>query len=161
MDFKIYHIPTQEKGQIYSFPAPLAKRVNDFACNELKALNVDIVINLLSEYEKGLHEMAEQKKHYKERGIELIEYPIQDFNTPKSVENFRLLIKELRAKVTAGKSVGVHCMAGIGRTGILTVSLLSSLGMDVQKAMQHVSKHRERQIPDTLEQRQWLEEFNQ
>ena len=160
MDFKIYHIPTRQEGQIYAFPGPLTNRVNDFAVKHLNTLGVNIVINLLSETENKVHALKNQRKTYEALNIQLVKFPIQDFNTPVSSYNFKKLIRCLRDEVIAGRSIGIHCMAGIGRTGILAVSLLCALGMGTQEAMQHVSKHRECKIPDTEEQMQWLQEFN-
>lgn len=161
MDFKIYHIPTRQVGQIYAFPGPLTNRVKDFAVKHLNTLGVEIVVNLLSESENKVHALKNQRKTYEALNIQLEEFPIQDFNTPASSDNFKKLIRFLRDEVIAGKSIGIHCMAGVGRTGILVVSLLGALGMGTQEAMQHVSLHRECKIPDTEEQMQWLQEFNQ
>lgn len=160
MDFKIYHIPTRQEGQIYAFAAPLNNRVKDFAVKHLNTLGVKIVVNLLSESEKEVHALQNQRKTYGAFNIQLEEFPIQDFNTPVSSDNFKKLIQFLSDEVIAGKSIGIHCMAGVGRTGILAVSLLCALGVGIQAAMQHVSQHRECNIPDTEEQMQWLQEFN-
>ncbi|MBL6875765.1 MAG: dual specificity protein phosphatase family protein [Chitinophagales bacterium] len=161
MNFKIYHIPTRQDGQIYAFAGPLNNRVKDFAVKYLNTLGVKIVVNLLSESENNVHALKNQRKTYEALNIKLEEFPIQDFNTPASPDNFKKLIRFLSDEVIAGKSIGIHCMAGVGRTGILAVSLLCALGMGTQEAMEHVSQHRECKIPDTEEQMQWLQEFNQ
>jgi hypothetical protein len=51
--------------------------------------------------------------------------------------------------------VGLHCRAGIGRSGLMAAGLLMFLGEQETVAWDRVSKARGLSLPDTQEQRFW------
>ncbi len=52
------------------------------------------------------------------RKFEWIHFPIDDFGAPKPDAAFEL-VKKMDERIQAGKKVLVHCLAGIGRTGMI------------------------------------------
>jgi protein-tyrosine phosphatase len=69
-------------------------------------------------------------------GIEHIELPIEDQGVPLDVADYEKLVSRVHDLLLEGKSVLVHCAAGIGRTGVFIISVLQNLGHDTADATQ-------------------------
>lgn len=76
--------------------------------------------------------------------------PIVDFAPPSPalIERF---VAEVRAAIAAETAVGVHCAAGIGRTGTMLAAYLISEGVDAAKAIKTIREMRPGSI-ETFEQ---------
>lgn len=119
------------------------------------AQGVGVLFTLLEpteEVELGLYdEVVLAEKH----GLEFMRYSIPDRGVPRSPQLFAAVVKEL---ADSGKPVGVHCRAGIGRSGLAAAALLLRMGHDVNNAFEAVGKARGIEVPDTPDQRIWLAE---
>ncbi len=114
---------------------------------------VRVLLSLLEpaeELELGLFEEVLFAEKY---GLDFMRYAIPDRGVPRSPALFAATINELS---DSGKAVGVHCRAGIGRSGLAAAALLLRTGHEVESAFAHVGKARGVAVPDTPEQRQWL-----
>lgn len=80
---------------------------------------------------------------------------------PSSTTATFQLIQSLLKQIQQGKGVAVHCRAGIGRSALIVASILICTGISPQLAFEKVSESRGLVVPDTQEQRQWLETFAQ
>ncbi len=60
---------------------------------------------------------------YRAAGLDVVTHPIPDFGVPRDFDGFRAALKRVRAHLEAGGVAAVHCMAGIGRTGLFTACL--------------------------------------
>lgn len=89
--------------------------------------------------------------------ISSLHLPITDF-TPPTIEQLRKFLDHVRFTLSQGGAVGVHCRAGLGRTGTVLASYLISEGMDAASAMAEVRRIRPGSI-ETDEQEAVLEEF--
>ena len=69
------------------------------------------------------------------------------------------LAATLDAELSAGKNVVVHCRQGIGRTGLIAACLLVSRGVSPGSAVDALSAARGIQVPETAEQRQWIDHY--
>ncbi len=61
-------------------------------------------------------------------------YPIRDFNAPDDREAFVEFIDEVARELLGGRTLLVHCAAGIGRTGTAAVCLLQQAGLEPDRA---------------------------
>lgn len=68
-------------------------------------------------------------------------HPIPDFHAP-DVEAARVLLEELRNRLSAGEGLLLHCGAGIGRSGTMAAALLVTMGLAVDDATATVAAHR-------------------
>ncbi len=69
------------------------------------------------------------------------------------------LIKDLDLALKVGKNIAVHCRQGIGRSSLISASLLIAGGANPESAWEHISQSRGRAVPDTEEQYAWVKSF--
>jgi len=134
----MFDIPLQH-GRLTFGPRP--RRPEDVA-------GVTLVVNLLTDEEIG--ELSLQ-------WLTSRRFPIPDRCCPSSPEALRVLLGEAQDCLEAGGHVHVHCRAGIGRAGLVMACLLYRLGS--QGVWEKLEQARGVAVPDTDEQKQWVERF--
>lgn len=92
-------------------------------------------------------------------GIAFLSFPVEDRGVPASPGETLKLIRELDQYLAGGKSVGIHCRQGIGRSSLIAACLLVSAGETPNHAFKRLSRARGCEVPETAEQRQWVEAF--
>src|SRR5216110_2034325 len=83
----------------------------------------------------------------------------EDRSLLDSEEGLEVFIGSLDERVRQGKSIAIHCRAGIGRSSMLCACLLVKQGFSVESAFQKIQEARGCVVPDTAEQRTWVESF--
>jgi len=66
------------------------------------------------------------------------EFPITDYSAPPDRDAYLRFVHEAAADLRAGKKILVHCGAGIGRTGMTAVSILTALGFPLDDTLLRV-----------------------
>jgi protein-tyrosine phosphatase len=69
------------------------------------------------------------------------------------------MAEEIVAALNAGQHVAVHCRIGIGRSAMLAAAALVALGDASQQAFARIEAARGLPVPDTPEQRRWVEQY--
>ena len=115
----------------------------------LESLGISLLVSLTEESTP-----ASTAAHY---GIEVLHLPVQDF-TPPTQEQLFAFAAEARESLDAGRAVGVHCGAGLGRTGTVLASYFVTEGMTATEAIAEVRKLRPGSI-ETPEQEQAVHTF--
>jgi hypothetical protein len=108
-----------------------ARRFADSA----RAHALDTVLILTETHEHAKYAGADLESFYASLGLQTIHRPIPDFslpNHPAMVDN----VRDLLARLAAGRNCLVHCAGGSGRTGMVVAAVLATLG--VQDAVAHV-----------------------
>lgn len=82
-------------------------------------------------------------------------WPIPDMDAP-DVEHATQLVAQLRTRLESGAGLVVHCAAGIGRAGAVTIALLLTLGTPLDEATRIVATHRPMAGPEAGPQRMLL-----
>jgi protein-tyrosine phosphatase len=106
--------------------------------------------------ELGLTQEMECCRHH---GIDFVLFPIEDRSVPVSAKEFQELVDRLQKQIQAGRIVAIHCRAGIGRSSMIAAGLLLRNGFSVEAAFQALQDARGFPVPDTPEQRLWIERF--
>lgn len=84
----------------------------------------------------------------------VVAFEISEGGVPVDRGAFWTLANDLAARLRAGESVLVHCAGGVGRTAMLSVSVLLALGLPLEKAEGAIS--RAGSIVETLSQMEML-----
>jgi protein-tyrosine phosphatase len=120
---------------------------------------VDVVISLLTSSENEEFDLKDEAKFSEARNIRFFSFPIEDRGVPPSSAKVEQLVAQVVSEIQQGKNVAIHCRQGIGRSSLLSAALLISAGEDVEQALAAISKARGLEVPETVEQRKWLDQF--
>ena len=94
---------------------------------------------------------------YREEGLKVVHYPIEDYQVPKDIPAFNRIIEGILTCLKNKNNVLVHCHGGHGRTGMIAVGCFVRLGKSVDEAYQYIKKIRS--IIDTDEQFNFLDKY--
>lgn len=70
-------------------------------------------------------------------GVHVKHLPIPDFGTP-GIDELRELIEWIKEEADNGNTVLVHCVGGIGRSGMVAAAYLIANGFEVDSAVKQV-----------------------
>jgi len=156
---KLYWITNASPGQLAISARP---RGGDWLEDEIdgwRKQGVDVVVSLLTPSETAELNLKNEGGISKARGIRFLSFPIEDRGVPPSSAMVEHLVAQLVSELQQGRNVAVHCRQGIGRSSLITAALLISAGEDLREALQAVGKARGLEVPETIKQRRWLDEF--
>jgi protein-tyrosine phosphatase len=137
-------------------------RGGDWLADEIgnwKRVGVRAVLSLLTPEEErdlDLQKEAAESRHF---GLEFVSFPIPDRQVPASEAKLGKTLEKLASMLSDGTNVLVHCRQGIGRSGLVAACLLVRAGMSPGAAVEVVSAARGLPVPETVEQRQWIERY--
>jgi protein-tyrosine phosphatase len=134
-------------------------RGEDWLDDEMAALReagIDVVVSMLEEDEAAELGLRHEGDAAQRSGLVFISFPIVDRSVPDKLK-FDQFLERLEGFLKAGKRVGVHCRACIGRASVTTASLLIRSGISPEDVWSQISSARGYPVPDTFEQREWVE----
>jgi protein-tyrosine phosphatase len=120
---------------------------------------VDTVLSLLTSEEEQSLGLGNEARAVKEQGMDFMSLPIPDRQVPSSETEVAAALERLNARLSAGKNVLVHCRQGVGRSGLVAACLLVTRGLDPSTAVDRISTARGVKVPETAEQRHWIDHF--
>ncbi|WP_346907274.1 dual specificity protein phosphatase family protein [uncultured Roseibium sp.] len=124
----------------------------------LRGEGVDCVVSMLTGDENEELGLTEEPEICGRLGVAFSRFAIEDRGVPELAELVPVVDGIVR-DLTDGKSVAIHCRAGIGRSGLLTACVLTRLGLSAEHAIANVSQARGVPIPDTAEQAEFVYAF--
>jgi len=156
---EIFWIKDFNMGHLAIMPRP---RAGDWLFDEINGLKeegIDILVSLLTADEIYELDLTEEKAICQSMGIEFISFPIPDRDVPSSISETIKISQSLLGQITNGKKVTIHCRSGIGRSALIAASILVCFGISPNIAYKMISKSRGITVPDTQEQKRWLEKM--
>lgn len=120
---------------------------------------VDAVLSLLTPEEEKALALEDEGRAAGTHGMQFISLPILDRQVPRSEAAMAPVLAGVDSLLESGKNVLVHCRQGIGRAGLVAACLLVAKGYDPRDAVGRVSQARGIPVPETAEQRQWIDRY--
>lgn len=117
------------------------------------------VVSLLTREEEAVLDLREEAVEVKAQGLRFASFPIPDRQVPRSESELAAMLEQLDADLSSGTNVMVHCRQGLGRTGLVAACLLVTKGLPPEAAVQRVSVARGASVPETAEQRHWIDHY--
>jgi protein-tyrosine phosphatase len=124
-----------------------------------KRAGIDTVLSLLTPDEERDLDLQEEAIQAKSHGMEFDSLPIPDRQIPRSEAKLAEVLERITRGLEAGKNVVVHCRQGIGRSGLVATCLLVKKGISPGAAVEMVSGARGEPVPETSEQRDWIDHY--
>jgi atypical dual specificity phosphatase len=135
--------------QVAGMPRPGSARPLDQDLQFLRAQGVDVLVSLT--------ETPTDPEALSSYGIEPLHIAVPDFHAPTQ-EQLDQYVNAVQGWTSAGRQVGTHCGAGLGRTGTFLASLFVARGMDADAAIAEIRRLRPGSI-ETDEQEQAVRDF--
>jgi protein-tyrosine phosphatase len=126
----------------------------------LQRAGVDVIVSALTPSEAEELGLAGEAECCRNSGMRFLSFPVEDRSVPASESDFKGLVELIDEFLRKGNAVAVHCRAGIGRSSIITASVLIHRGLPVERAFRAIEEARGCPAPDTHEQRTWVEHLS-
>lgn len=118
---------------------------------------INTVLSLLTPDEERSLDLKQEKAEAEALGITFFSYPIPDRQVPQSPSEVTSVLEQVNSQLSSGKNVVIHCRQGVGRSGLMAACLLVTRGLDAKAAIEKLSNARGVAIPETTEQRHWID----
>ncbi len=137
------------ENQLAAMPRPGVSASLDDDLAFLKQQKIDLLVSLtadpISAAVLALH------------GIESLHLPVHDFHAP-TLDQMSEFVDKTADRLSRGGRVGVHCTAGLGRSGTMLAAYLISLGNTPAEAIATIRQLRPGSI-ETTEQEDAIEHY--
>jgi protein-tyrosine phosphatase len=156
---EIYWLDGSWPGRLAVGPRP---RGEDWLKDDIanwKRAHINAVLSLLTPEEERDLALRDEAGEVRTQGMEFTSFPIPDRQIPGSEAKLGEVLEKVARTLSAGKNVLVHCRQGIGRSGLVAACLLVKKGMSPGAAIDSVSAARGMSIPETAEQRDYIDHY--
>jgi protein-tyrosine phosphatase len=126
----------------------------------LQRAGIDVVVSALTQVEAEELGLLREGQCCQNNGLEFHSFPIEDRSVPPSFKDFDGLLNCVAEDLRNGKGVAVHCRAGIGRSSMIVACALIRTGLSADSAFRAIQEARGCSVPDTTEQREWVERYS-
>jgi protein-tyrosine phosphatase len=127
---------------------------------EWKASGLDMVVSLLEPEEISELGLQQEAEFCRASGIEFVSFPIPDRGVPEAASDALRIASSIARGIANGRSIVIHCRAGIGRSSLIAACALICLGFEASDALALIKEARGLSVPDTDGQREWIEAFD-
>jgi protein-tyrosine phosphatase len=152
-----YPIPLDAPGRLWIMPKPSPEWLADDLA-AYRRMGMSRIVSLLTRDEAAELGLRGEAALSAAGGLAFVQHPIPDRSVPADPAAFALLARDTLAGLMAGQGVGIHCRAGIGRSGMLACCVLVLHGLAADAAIARVSMARGVGVPDTEAQAAYIRE---
>lgn len=159
MNVSYYQIQGTWPGKLSIVARPRGGEWLEDEVQSWASCGLEVIVSLLEPVEEAEFGLAQEGTLCRSMGIAFHSFPIKDRGVPASPDETLKLVRELDQYLAGEKSVGIHCRQGIGRSSLIAACLLVSAGETPSQAFKRLSRARGCEVPETAEQREWVEAF--
>jgi protein tyrosine phosphatase (PTP) superfamily phosphohydrolase (DUF442 family) len=156
---RLHWIELSGAGRIAISARPRADDWLETEIGEWKASGLDMVVSLLERDEVSELGLQREAELCRSSGIEFLSFPIPDRGVPENGADVLQIASSIASGIAGGRSVAVHCRAGIGRSSMIAACALICSGIEASDALARIKTARGLTVPDTDEQRDWIVAF--
>ena len=117
------------------------------------------VFSFLTTQEEVDLDITAEASTVRAHGMTFWSFPIVDRQVPDSESSLAQALRNLETELEAGRNVVLHCRQGVGRAGLVAACLLVMSGIEPAVAVQRLSAARGVEVPETPEQRLWIDQY--
>ena len=152
---------TNEKypGRLALVPRPRGGEWLEDEAAAWAAAGINVIVSMLEDEEVQAFNLEREAEFCAANGIEFVAFPVTDRSVPDLSQSFWQSTEKLKASLLSGKNIGIHCRQSIGRAPLLAAVLMTLFGTEAGEAFRQLSIARGVEVPETAEQRAWLEKF--
>jgi predicted protein tyrosine phosphatase len=150
-------LPEQVQGRLAVIVRPRGGHFLDDDLRALKHAGADTLVSALSVREEREVWLAEEHAHAHALGLTFHSVRIANMGIPRPEHERQ--IQELSVAVRNGARLVTHCYASVGRSPLIAASIMVILGVRPDDAWAAIAEARGLTVPDTTEQRLWVERF--
>lgn len=159
MSVNIFWIPCNGPGRIGIATRPRGGDWLKDDINYIRNAGTDLLVSMLTPEESRELQLKMEEARCQDVGIHYQNVPIQDRGVPSTIKHVAAFARQWANLLEKGSTIVVHCRQGIGRSAMMAASILVASGMDVDLVFRMIEKARGRLVPDTEEQRAWVEQY--
>ena len=158
---ELHFIETPAPGRLATAGRPRSGEQLAREMARLRENGVEVLASVLSPNEVSALGLDAEREYAADAGIEFLGFPIEDHGLPASDVAVTRFTAALAQRVAEGKTVVVHCRAGIGRSSLMAAVTLMRLepGLTADAAAERISQARGLDVPETAAQKKWLKAF--
>jgi protein-tyrosine phosphatase len=110
------------------------------------------LVTLLTDEELVWARIQRLSEACRSHGIEQLRLPIRDRGVPEDPAALVRLVEQILSRLRAGETVVVHCMGGLGRSGLVAACALVADGRRPSRAIADVRRARRGAIETTAQE---------
>ena len=141
-------LPFSFSGKLFRSPMPFSSYDQVEVWQSYLGQDIGLVVVLTEQQEYLVYAMKDLPAFYKSNGLDVLHLPVPDFGVPSDPDEWEKGIKTVIDALKEGRNVVVHCLAGLGRTGVFLACLAKeTLGLSGDQSISWVRES----IPGALE----------
>jgi len=134
-------LPFTFPGGVFRSPMPFSLYDNLDIWQSYQEQDIDLVVILVEPQEFLVYARRDLPEFYRSHNLEVLHLPVPDFGVPTDIPSWENGLKIASRAAADGKNVVVHCLAGLGRTGIFLACLAKeNLNINGEDAIDWVRK---------------------
>lgn len=128
---------------------------------QIKKAGFDVVVSLLANDEYRSYGVPDLLDQYSSNGLNVLSLNIIDQGVPSN-DDMNELINEIHSLVNNNKKILIHCVGGLGRTGVVAACYLIKYdSYSTIKAIEHVRQVRSKRAIESKLQEEFVKNFIQ
>lgn len=155
----VYWIGPVFSARLAVMRRPLGGDRLDAEIAALAAQGVGTLVCMLMDDELGDLGLRREAAVCGAHGIEFLHWPILDHSVPKPDAESARNLEAIAGRLRAGRNVVCHCYMALGRSVLAAASVMALAGTPPDRAFEAIGRARGIPVPDTREQREWVEQF--